>query len=101
MKLLRSLGRTLQQGFRTLMPTCRQATRLQSDALDRPLSLPKRIGLAVHLLLCRWCRRYGRQIRFLRESAHEHHEEVTEASPRQLSPEARERLKRALQDQSK
>ena len=101
MKLLRSLGRTLNQGFRTLMPTCRQTARLQSDALDRPLPLSKRIGLVFHLLVCRWCRRYGKQIRFLRQAVHEHHDEVAEATPRQLSPEASERLKRTLSNGQK
>jgi len=80
----------------TLLPTCRQVSRLQSDLLDQPLSLPKRFGLRLHLLICKWCRRYGKQIRFLRHAVHEHPDEVSQASPRTLSPEARERLKQSL-----
>jgi hypothetical protein len=45
---------------------------------------------------CKWCRRYGKQIRFLRDAAHDYLDELTEAAPRRLSPEARERLKRSL-----
>src|SRR5438128_5853316 len=96
---LKSAAAALKSGFRTLMPTCRQVARLQSDALDRRLSLSKRFGLRLHLLLCKWCRRYGKQIRFLRCAAHEHPENLTEATPRTLSPEARERLKRSLSDE--
>jgi len=81
------------------MPTCRQVSRLQSDALDQHLPLPKRFGLQLHLLVCKWCRRYGKQIRFLREAVHEHPAEVDEATPRTLSPEARERLKRSLRSE--
>ena len=100
MQLLKSLATALKTGFRTLMPTCRQASRLQSDALDQPLSLPKRIGLRLHLLVCRWCRRYGKQIRFLRQAVHEHPDEINDATARTLSPEARERVKRSLRDKS-
>ena len=64
--------------------------------LDHPLSPAKRLGLWLHLLICKWCRRYGKQIRFLREAAHEHREELTEAAPQQLSAGARERIKGSL-----
>ena len=82
--------------FETLLPTCRQVSRLQSDLLDQPLSLPKRFGLRLHLLVCKWCRRYGKQIRFLHQAVHEHPEELSQATPQTLSPEARERLKKSL-----
>ncbi len=74
-----------------LSPNCKEAIRLQSDALDRPLPLLRRIGLRIHLFLCVWCSRYGKQIRFLRVAAqrcdHEHG-----AAPA-LPPKARERIK--------
>ncbi len=77
---------------------CREATRAQSEALDHPLPRARRYGLWLHLLICRWCRRYGKQIRFLREAAHEHHAELAEAVPQKLSLEARERIKQRLQE---
>lgn len=96
MQALKSLLSAFRSGFRLLMPTCRQVSRLQSEVLDRPLSLPKRFGLRLHLLFCKWCRRYGKQIRFLSRAAHDHPEQLTEATPHTLSPAARERLKRSL-----
>ncbi len=92
--MLKSLGR----GMAELSPSCREATRLQSEAMDRPLSLRKRIGLRIHLALCRWCRRYGMQIGFLRSVAHEHHEETLPAQT--LRPEAKERIKERLKEKS-
>jgi hypothetical protein len=80
-----------------LFPNCREASRTQSEALERPLPSAKKIGLRLHLLICKWCRRYGNQIRFLREAAHEHPEELVEATPRKLSAEARERIKQRVQ----
>jgi hypothetical protein len=82
-----------------LSPNCREAVRAQSEALDHPLPLSRRLGLWLHLLICKWCRRYGKQIGFLRDTAQEHPEQFAEAEPQKLSPEARERIKQRLQDQ--
>src|SRR5438477_4619149 len=98
MQILKSLASAVRTGLRAVIPTCREASRLQSVALDQPLSLPKRFGLRLHLLVCKWCRRYGKQIRFLRHAAHEHPENLTEVTPPTLSPEARDRLNRSLSD---
>jgi hypothetical protein len=86
----------ISQTVRALLPSCREAIRLQSDALDQPLSPVQRTGLRIHLWLCKWCRRYGRQIRFLRAAARAHPDQLCRHEPHGLPPEARERLKRAL-----
>lgn len=91
----------LKNGLRTLSPDCREASRLQSEALDHSLSRGQRFGLRLHLLLCKWCRRYGNQIRFLRQAAHLHPDKVNNSTPQSLSPDARERLKELLRDQPK
>jgi len=96
MNLLNTVKNGVITGLRLLMPSCRQALRLQSDALDRPLPPTRRPGLWLHLLLCKWCRYYGQQIRFIRHAAHEHPGELTQAAPQQLSPEARERIRRKI-----
>ena len=86
--------------FRTALlafsPSCKEASRLQSEALHRPLALPQRVGLRIHLLLCNWCRRYGKNVRFLKgvvdDSPAEEHWDHSHA----LSPDARERMKQKL-----
>jgi len=80
-----------------LSPSCKEATRLQSAAMDRKLTLPERLGLRLHLLLCQWCRRYGTQLKFLRSAAHQCEEHAGGELPQRLSPEARERIKEKLQ----
>ncbi len=92
--------KTLLRGAGALSPTCKQAVRLQSVALDRTLTPVEGFGLRFHLLLCKRCRVYGKQIRFLRSAAtecacasdHDQH-----ASQPVLSSEARERIIRNLQ----
>ena len=89
--------KALKSGFRALFPACRDASMMQSHALDSRLPVAQRIGLWLHLCICKWCRRYGKQIRFLKTAAQNHSEELTEASPQKLSSESRERIKRRLQ----
>src|SRR5438477_7046150 len=91
-----NIARTLIGGLADLSPSCKAATRLQSEGLDRKLPLRQRFGLRVHLLLCKWCRRYGKQITFLRSAAHENPDELAEPIPQKLSAEARDRIKRRL-----
>ena len=87
----------LARGMGDLSPICQAATRLQSEAIERKLPLRQRFGLRVHLMLCKWCRRYGKQITFLRDAAHEHPDELAEPVPQKLSNEARERIKQRFQ----
>jgi hypothetical protein len=92
------LWQSIKSGCAALALDCRQAARAQSEMLDHPLPPAKRLGLWLHLLICKWCRRYGKQVRFLREAANEHIEEMVETSPQPLSAEARERIKRRLKE---
>ncbi len=78
-------------------PSCKQAARLQSEKMDRSLTFPERLGLRVHLFLCKWCRRYGEQLKFLRSAAHQCEDHLVQEAPRNLSAEARERIKQKLQ----
>lgn len=50
------------------MLTCREATRLMSDAQDRPLAAGERLQLLAHLAACRGCRRYREQLDWLRRA---------------------------------
>ena len=46
----------------TLMPSCLEASRLLSRALDEPLGLLDQAMLRVHLSMCRRCAEVERQI---------------------------------------
>lgn len=46
------------------MLTCRQATQLLSEQ-DRQLLLKEQSGLQFHLMMCRSCRRFGKQMKTL------------------------------------
>jgi hypothetical protein len=50
------------------MMNCKQATELMSQAQDRLLSRRERIALRLHLLICKGCSNYNRQLAFIREA---------------------------------
>ena len=54
------------------MLTCKDASRLISDGMDRPLRLPQRIGLSLHLAICGACRRMRTQMHWLRAAARQY-----------------------------
>ena len=94
MNILTNFARWVGQ----LSPSCKEAACLQSLALARPLTPVESVGLRVHLLFCKCCRTYGKQIRFLRSAAQARASENEPPLFRLgLSSEARERIKRNLQ----
>lgn len=84
-----------------LMLTCHEVTRLVSQQAEAPLPWNKRVRMRLHMVLCLWCRRYERQLAFLRQALRSMPERDC-CSPRaQLSPEMRQRLKQALRSAGK
>lgn len=101
MKQLANILKSLVRGTGELSPSCREAARLQSEALDHQLRFSQKAGLRLHLVLCKWCRRYGRQIRFLSTAAHRYDEHEQNLPMQPMRPEAAERIKRRLQAEKK
>lgn len=50
------------------MLSCKDVTRLLSESMDHSLPLGKRIGVRLHLLICKFCARYERQLLLIRET---------------------------------
>ena len=48
--------------------TCKEATHLVSEGLDRDLGLLERVKLRLHLLICDGCTNFSRQMAFLRKA---------------------------------
>jgi hypothetical protein len=83
------------------MLTCKDVTRLVSESMDRSLPLGKRIGVRLHLLICRFCARYERQLLLIRETARRlaaTAETPGEPSVETLSKEARERIRESIRN---
>lgn len=52
----------------TLRPTCKDATRLMLESQDRSLTSAERLGLRMHLWVCRTCPTFERQALFMRQA---------------------------------
>lgn len=78
--------------------TCEKSSRLLSDDLERPLTGVERTALRLHLLLCRSCRRFGRNIRFLRDLMQHTHRRPEGPGPQlpSLTADERHRLVETL-----
>lgn len=50
------------------MLSCKQASQLMSQSLDRRLSWRERMGLRLHLMVCDVCQRFGRQLAIMRSA---------------------------------
>lgn len=66
-----------------------------SQSLDRRLNLIESLKLKLHLMICAWCTRYLRQINLIAVALDLRVEEC-ELPTVELSPEARERIRRSL-----
>lgn len=53
----------------SLMHSCEQASALSSRALEEPLRPMEKFQLRFHLMMCRHCSRFERQIEFLRRAS--------------------------------
>lgn len=79
------------------MLTCKDASRLVSEGLERPLGWRERWALRLHLWLCDNCRRFERQIRFVRRALRQLSRRAeTDTHGPALSPDARERIRKAV-----
>lgn len=48
---------------------------LMSESMERPLELREKLQLKLHLIVCTWCARYLKQIKFLRQVLRENNVE--------------------------
>ena len=45
-----------------MLPSCRQVAEQLSENIDQPLTGVRWLKMKLHLLICDYCRRYGKQI---------------------------------------
>lgn len=78
------------------MLSCKQASRLLSQSLDRRLTWRERSALRLHLTICDVCRRFGRQLLLLRQATKRMISQTEQDEQLQLSQEAKARIANAL-----
>ncbi len=85
------------------MLNCKEVSRLVSESLDRKFSFWQRMGVWMHLSMCKLCRGFRKDLLNLRSAARQHADDIkmyASESNFTLSEEARERIQRALESRS-
>ena len=77
-------------------PTCPEVIRILSLGMDNKLSLLTRMKLRIHFLMCSFCERYVKQLKYMRDVAHEFAEKIGDVSDATLPSEVKQRLKDSL-----
>lgn len=79
------------------MLCCKDVSQKFSESMDRKLPFHHRMFIRIHMLMCKYCSRFRRQLLLLRKFGRS--DKITGMSQdfsTGLSPQARERIKAAL-----
>jgi len=83
-----------------MLPTCRDMARLLSDSMEGRLPFHVRMRMYLHLRMCVLCEGYKRHLALIRNVLRKDSARLIETDrpeePR-LSPEAKERIRRAVE----
>ena len=79
------------------MLTCKQASQLLSQSLDRNLSWQERLTLRLHLFICKYCKRFGQQLLALRVALKRMGENVENDINITLTAETKARIAKAME----
>jgi hypothetical protein len=91
----------VKEFLRLLFAPCSEISLRASTAMDHDLPRSHRVAVSFHCLYCKACRRYRRQIRFMRAAlwALVSDAPLARILPDvSLSPEARDRLRRSIRE---
>ena len=96
MKIIASLKKRWVVWVWQHTPNCAEMSRLASRSLEQPLAWRTRLKMRLHFLICVWCQRYFKQLRFTHAAASHLDEHAEMLPPRPLSPAARQRIVQRL-----
>jgi hypothetical protein len=87
--------------FNRLLLECKEISKLVTHSLDEPLTLRQRLRVRWHLFVCVYCRRFQKQVFWIRKILQGKSKpsfEMQELSEAHLSKDARERIKKVLKE---
>lgn len=78
------------------MLSCKDASRLISQSLDRRLTWYERFGLRVHLMICDVCSRFRKQVKLIRAAVQRMTRQIEQDEHLVLSHAAKTRIADAI-----
>ncbi len=101
--VLKHLMDFMMRVMNKITPTCDVITQKISEAMDHKISLRNRLKIRLHVMFCKFCRRYQRQLKTMNTlfelRLQKEEENVLPKGPT-LTSEARERIKQNLRKQT-
>jgi len=94
---LSSIKLRMASAMGRMMPSCEHVSQLISESMDETLTVRQQVAIKMHLVFCKWCRRYQNQISVIRRMIQDSSDEKPSARNGILSRETRDRINRALQ----
>jgi hypothetical protein len=84
-----------------IMISCRHASELMSQQLDRPLKLGEKLRLQAHLMICKACPKTLQQFEILREAGKQFANRAASREDKEtvLSADSKQRILKKLQTQ--
>lgn len=81
------------------MLNCKQTSQLVSQSLDRRLTWQERFAVKVHLWICKYCRRFSRQLLAVRLGLRRMTKSIEENTDLQMPSESKVRIAKALESE--
>jgi hypothetical protein len=78
--------------------SCKAASRLISQSLDKPLSWQDKLALRFHLAICKYCKAFNRQLNKLRLAAKAMVQHAEQDVTIELKPEVKARITIAMKN---
>lgn len=75
---------------------CKDISHLVSQSMDEDLPLHRRAGIKFHLMMCRYCARYARQLDIIKQTIQSFSSVSSEPTIKSMSSERKEVLKEIL-----
>lgn len=83
------------------MYTCKQVTELISQSLDHKLPLRQKVGMYLHLSMCKLCNRHKKQMAFLNQLLNLNKKQPDAIHPSvHLSETKKEEIKKRIREQT-
>jgi hypothetical protein len=79
---------------------CKETARLLSESKDRPIPFFQRLGMRFHVMMCRMCHVYERQMMVVSRTCREAGDVSASKCPGELPADCRERIKDAMKKQT-
>lgn len=80
-------------------PNCAEMSRLASLSFEQPSTLRTRLKMRLHYLICVWCERYARHLKFLHHAAPHLQEQSGGIPNRKMSQESKQRMAARLRQE--